>query len=396
MTLHNAPTVFVSSTCYDLSEVRSLLSTFIEGHGFKPMLSEYNSFPVNPGSDNVENCIRNVEKADIFILIVGKRFGSVTVADKSITNLEYLHARSNGIPAYVFIDKTILQWLPVWKENPTATFPGIDSPRLMQFARDLRSSDAWSYPFEKGEDIVETLHIQWASLFQQSLGVWRKIQSSPVPTNLRSLEGEALRLIIERPPHWEYLLYCEVLEAKLSELASAKRDAELGIALEGHRQHKSLREFHPWLSSMIHALPTLISTVNTLISQDVVTDAFGPQGTPGNPERIVYLADRMALVYGEAIKWMQSVRGVVTHEIFDTLKGIVARTPSNLIHDVDLYLTTFKSEMRELCNNPPKVGENRTISICLKLTFPETLNEEMNAEMERIFPVLSSLLLEEE
>lgn len=36
-----APRVFVSSTCYDLQEVRYQLRTFIEDFGFIPVMSEY-------------------------------------------------------------------------------------------------------------------------------------------------------------------------------------------------------------------------------------------------------------------------------------------------------------------------------------------------------------------
>ncbi len=136
--------------------------------------------------------------------------------------------------------------------------------------------------------------------------------------------------------------------------------------------------------------------LNTLFSEEIITDAFGPINVSGNPERIIYLAGRMTLVCRETVKWMQSVNGVVTDEVFDKLKRIAARTPSNHILNVDRYLTTFKSELRDLRDNPPKDGETRNISICLQLTFPETLNDELNAEVERIFPLLSPLLLEEE
>lgn len=43
---------------------------------YEPILSEYNSFPINPDIDTVENCLRIVEqRADILVLIVGGRYG---------------------------------------------------------------------------------------------------------------------------------------------------------------------------------------------------------------------------------------------------------------------------------------------------------------------------------
>lgn len=75
--------MFVSSTCYDLAQVRADLSAFIEGYGFTPMLSETSSFPINPDSTTVENCRRAVhEHADILVLIVGGRYGALDAVDK--------------------------------------------------------------------------------------------------------------------------------------------------------------------------------------------------------------------------------------------------------------------------------------------------------------------------
>jgi hypothetical protein len=62
------------------------------------------------------------EKADIFILIVGKRYGHQTGNGKSITNLEYLEAKKKGIPVYVFVNSDVMSILPLWKNNPYADF----------------------------------------------------------------------------------------------------------------------------------------------------------------------------------------------------------------------------------------------------------------------------------
>lgn len=94
----------MSSTCYDLKQIRQNIRTFIEDDlGYEAILSEYDSFPVDPDKDTVNNCLRVVEqRADIMVLIVGCRYGYVTErGEKSITNLEYLRARAKGIPIFV-------------------------------------------------------------------------------------------------------------------------------------------------------------------------------------------------------------------------------------------------------------------------------------------------------
>ncbi len=49
--------IFISSTCYDLSQIRSDLKDFITEIGHNPILSEEHDFPINPNLSNAENCI---------------------------------------------------------------------------------------------------------------------------------------------------------------------------------------------------------------------------------------------------------------------------------------------------------------------------------------------------
>ena len=98
------PSIFVSSTCYDLKQLRVDLYSYVEQAGFEPVLSEYPTFPVDPDETTVENCRKAVEsRADVFILVIGGRYGSVSEHGKSVTNLEYVTGRAKGIPVYVFV-----------------------------------------------------------------------------------------------------------------------------------------------------------------------------------------------------------------------------------------------------------------------------------------------------
>ena len=56
------PAVFVSSTCYDLKQIREDMKEFIENnYGFDAMLSEFDSFPIDPCKGTFENCLDNVD-----------------------------------------------------------------------------------------------------------------------------------------------------------------------------------------------------------------------------------------------------------------------------------------------------------------------------------------------
>ena len=168
------PSVFVSSTCYDLKQLRADLYLYFDGADLDPVLSEHPSFPVDPDVTTVENCRKAVEsRADIFVLVVGGRYGSLSENGKSVTNLEYLTAKAKGIPVYVFVMDSILTFLPVWKANPAADFASVvDSPRLFEFVSDIRDRSAkWVFAFDTAQDITSILRNQLAYLFADALAL---------------------------------------------------------------------------------------------------------------------------------------------------------------------------------------------------------------------------------
>src|SRR4051812_38185729 len=71
-----APTIMVSSTFYDLKQYREDIRRFIEDDlGYRPLLSEHPSFPINPDLSAIENCRERVQRdADVLVLVIGKRY----------------------------------------------------------------------------------------------------------------------------------------------------------------------------------------------------------------------------------------------------------------------------------------------------------------------------------
>lgn len=78
-----APRVFLSSTCYDMAEVRDSLKSFIESYGFEPCLSDYGDVFYHPDLHTHESCINEISNCQLLILLIGGRFGGSYVADTS-------------------------------------------------------------------------------------------------------------------------------------------------------------------------------------------------------------------------------------------------------------------------------------------------------------------------
>jgi hypothetical protein len=107
--------VFLSSTCFDLLDLRQELRMFLESNGFTVALSEdpRTPFIVDPLDDSIASCLHNVENSDVLVCIIDGRYGGVLKTPPyeglCATQLEVRHARSVGVPCFVFVRH--LAWL---------------------------------------------------------------------------------------------------------------------------------------------------------------------------------------------------------------------------------------------------------------------------------------------
>lgn len=86
----NAPKVFISSTIYDFSDLRSALKYWLNELGFDAQLSECNDFQKDVTINSYEACLHSVSECDYFVLLIGTRKGGIYPGESiSITQKEY-------------------------------------------------------------------------------------------------------------------------------------------------------------------------------------------------------------------------------------------------------------------------------------------------------------------
>ena len=282
------PTVFVSSTCYDLNSVRKEIKDFFEQQlGYETILSEYMEFPISPERDTFENCVDNVDtKADIFILIVGTRYGHVMEdKKKSITNIEYLHAKAKGIPIYIFIHKSIIETLPKWENEPNTDFSGIvDNTSLFEFVQQIRSEDnKWTFEFECVENIVESLRVQIANLLSDSLVLRMHKYENGISKKVMSYFGEVFEMAVEKPRLWEFRLFAAVLKENMKRTEDLQLDLKYGISFEKVYIVKDLKESVEWILAKVFELMNYISMIEPLINDAWLERSMAKKGcSPDN------------------------------------------------------------------------------------------------------------------
>jgi hypothetical protein len=169
------PRVFISSTCYDLKYIRENLKYFIRTLGYEPVLSEEGSVYYDPTLSAQDSCLREVPSCQLFVLIIGGRFGEqYKDTEASITNVEYREAVKSKIPIFALVDNSVHSEYFVYQKNKAnpdingkkIVYPSVDSTKIFDFIEEVRRNSVNNalVPFSDFSDIEAYLRQQWAGM----------------------------------------------------------------------------------------------------------------------------------------------------------------------------------------------------------------------------------------
>lgn len=169
------PRIFISSTCYDLKYIRENLNYFIKTLGYDPILSEEGSVFFNPKQHVQDACLAEVPNCQVFVLIIGGRFGErYKGQDVSITNAEYREASRLKIPIFTLVEQAVFNEYHVYQRNKMnkdvdktkIIYPSSDSTKIFDFIDEVRmgSVNNAAVPFKDFSDIEYYLRQQWAAM----------------------------------------------------------------------------------------------------------------------------------------------------------------------------------------------------------------------------------------
>lgn len=386
MSILRKPSIFVSSTCFDLKQIRADIKAFIENDlGYDVLLSEQDSFPVNPNISTIDNCLNAVTgRADILVLVIGGIYGSVADSGLSVTNMEYLRAHAKGIPVYVFADKKILSILPAWKANPDGNYSSVvDTPKLFEFVDTLRHKDGvWMFEFESANDIISVLREQLGILFSNCLNLRQRATKATLSKAILGLDGAALEIALLQPYGWEYRLFFEVLSNGLRDCKNEKYDFIYGITLSPatYLQSQNVIDF---IQAKIKDLPRRIDVLSTLM-KSVLPIAFGDQGVPGDADLIIYAANKFVDVYKSIISWSLEFKTIATEDIYNGLIKAFSQSCSETLNDIELFSANFERVIIKRLSES-KYDDSSEDGVTLALTPPDT--SRIDEELKKILAI---------
>ena len=384
------PNTFVSSTCYDLSQVRDNLRNFLIGLGHSPMLSEFSSFPVDPNANTVKNCIQNIEnQCDLFVLIIGNRFGSSFSSGKSITNLEFETAVRKGIPIYAFISKSLKYNLPIFLKNQEADFTDIvDNVKVFQFAdRVINQSGVWTFEFDKSDDIIEALRVQFAYLFKSGLDIRKKIQDvgEKLPS---SLSPSSLKIIIDCDTNWRLFLLNQMFLEEFESLQDVEFESENFLLFESKYQPMGDKECLYWLETRFSSLVTLIQTISKLCN-DSLQKYFDHDEDFQSIRGLIHVTKSFSKAYKRLLEWPIETAEIKFPSKFKGLIDVICQLPRTPISGI----REFTNQLHDFAESIKKGEESDQI---LQLTMEVTIDKELLDKHQLEIDKLSLLLNTEE
>jgi hypothetical protein len=199
--------IFISSTDYNLKDLRAELARFLSELGYKPFLSSAEGFPDNsPTLEPWESCIPVLEKCFVVILVIDGRYSTALkwpnykeyFEDKKIapTHGEYIFAHRNKKRMLVFIRKSLM---PHYQSYRTVMEKcDNDKEKAEQMLGPTLPDYVTFQTLDFINEVKTTKPIPWINEFEDITSVKREIQ--------KKMLNELAELFLVKNRHFETVI----------------------------------------------------------------------------------------------------------------------------------------------------------------------------------------------
>jgi hypothetical protein len=179
--LANILSVFVSSGCYELRDLRVSIRDFLKSLGINPQLSEEPGFPRASRDKPYVTCLRNLLECPLVIGLLERSAGTPLpdwspfsdYNGLSPTHAELRLALRTGKKVLLYIHRATLDAYYQWKTSPAVYVANAGSPELamLELIHELMAHDPAPYfePIGNASDVVASLKLNLINEIYTSL-----------------------------------------------------------------------------------------------------------------------------------------------------------------------------------------------------------------------------------
>ena len=200
------PRIFISSTFYDLRQIRVELDKFIESLGYEPVRNEEGDIPYGKDEALQAYCYKEISNIDILISIIGSRYGSTGILKEkeqeySVSQLELKTALKEDKQVFVFIDKNVFTEYETYilnKSNNNVNYKYVDNVNIYKFIEEIKALPHNNNikGFETAEDVTSYLKDQFAGLFKQFMLDSKRVKETLIIKDIEST-AKTLREMVD-------------------------------------------------------------------------------------------------------------------------------------------------------------------------------------------------------
>ena len=196
------PRIFISSTFYDLKQIRSDIERSIRELGYEPVRHETGAVAYANTEALESAAYREIELCDIIVFVMGGRYGTESEEDPgySISQVELKRALEKGIQVFIFVEGAVLHEYATYKLNAktdNVKYSSVDDIKVFRFLDGLYSlpKNNAIAQFEVAADITAFLKEQFAGLFHRFLQEEKRLKELSVLDEMNSV-AKTLRELV--------------------------------------------------------------------------------------------------------------------------------------------------------------------------------------------------------
>ncbi len=169
--------VFLSSTCYELRDLRAAVHSWLKGLGLNPLLSDEKGFPHYEGLPPYATCLRVLEECPLVIGVIDRQYGHPfddwgpyeQFRGLSPIHAEIRHALDLGKRLLLFVNDDIWTFYEIWRRDQEI-FKSLDPPKgleedTLHMFHELktRKPTPWISRFSNVTDLLESLNQEFVN-----------------------------------------------------------------------------------------------------------------------------------------------------------------------------------------------------------------------------------------
>jgi len=202
--LLDSPKIFISSTVLDETGIyRKSIIDELTKMGMNNLDFQDNNFPyLNDNETNVINeTIESVHAADVFLLLIGKKYGHILKDGKSVIHHEYEEAIKYRLTTFAFIEKAV--WND-YQRNLVGDGRNVENEKHNNFIKQVAENKIWD--FDDANKCVEHIKSQFNNhlggffrFSRQATWLWNEYKTREIESNAKEV------WIITPDFYWDYI-----------------------------------------------------------------------------------------------------------------------------------------------------------------------------------------------